>query len=69
MLDCMSLLEGEEYEGYSMFRPIDPARERLYVTTDSEGLQEMQFREYIIKGNALDFDNWFETGRTWNALE
>ena len=68
-LDYSKYTNKEEYEGYSMFRPIDPARERLYVTTDSEGLQEMQFREYIIKGNALDFDNWFETGRTWNALE
>ena len=58
-----------EFEGYSMFRDIDPDRVRLYVTTDSEGLQEVAFREYVIKGHALDFSNWSETGRTWDAFE
>ena len=72
VLDAMGLdysyyTNKEEYEGYSMLRPIDPNRVRLYVTTDSEGLQEMYFREYVIVGNALDWDNWSETGRMWDA--
>jgi len=68
-LDYSEYTNRDEFEGYSMFRDIDPDRVRLYVTTDSEGLQEMQFREYVIDGNALDFDNWSETGRTWDALQ
>ena len=67
--DYSKYTEKPEFEGYSMFRDIDPNRVRLYVTTDSEGLQEVAFREYVIKGNALDFSNWSETGRTWDALE
>ena len=51
-----------------MLRPIDPTRKRYYLTTDSEpDLTEVQFREYLIDGNALDWNNWSETGRTIDA--
>ena len=72
ILDAMGLEYGEyathEYQGFSMFDDIDPNRVRLYLTTDSEGLQEMRFREYVINGNALVWENWSETGRFWDAL-
>ncbi len=51
-----------------MFGYIDPNRVRYYLTTDSEpDLTEVQFREYRIDGNALDWSNWHETGRTIDA--
>ena len=53
-----------------MFGYIDPNRIRYYLTTDSEpDLTEVQFREYRIDGNARDWSNWHETGRTINAHE
>ena len=73
ILDAMGLDYSEysnrtEWAGYSMFRDIDPDRQRYYLTTDSEpDLTEVQFREYLIDGNALDWDNWSETGRTIDA--
>ena len=68
-VDYAKYTQKPEFEGYSMLRDIDPNRVRLYVTTDSEGLQEVAFREYVIRGHALNFDNWSETGRTWDAFE
>ena len=60
----------DEWAGYSMFGEIDPNRVRYYLTTDSEpDLTEVQFREYRIDGNALDWNNWHETGRTIDAQE
>ena len=75
VLDAMGLDYSEyssrvEWAGYSMFGDIDPDRKRYYLTTDSEpDLTEVQFREYLIDGNALDWDNWSETGRTIDAQE
>ena len=67
-LDYSEYSERDEWAGYSMFRDIDPDRKRYYLTTDSEpDLTEVQFREYLIDGNALDWDNWSETGRTIDA--
>ena len=67
--DYSKYTEKDAFEGYSILRDIDPERVRYYVTTDSEGLQEVAFREYVIDGDALNFDNWSETGRTWDAFE
>ena len=53
-----------------MFGEIDPDRKRYYLTTDSlEDLTAVQFREYLIDGNALDWKNWSETGRTLEPVE
>ena len=69
-LDWSEYSSRDEWAGYSMFGYIDPARVRYYLTTDSEpDLTEVQFREYRIDGNALDWSNWHETGRTINAQE
>lgn len=69
-LDYSEYVERSEYAGYSMLRDIDADRRRLYLTTDSEpDLTETQFREYLIEGNALDFDNWEQTGRTIDAQQ
>ena len=69
-LDYSEYSNRDEWAGYSMFRDIDPDRKRYYLTTDSEpDLTEVQFREYLIDGNALDWDNWSETGRTIDAQE
>ena len=73
ILDAMGLDYSEytsrsEWAGYSMFGYIDPDRKRYYLTTDSEpDLTEVQFREYLIDGNALDWENWSQTGRTIDA--
>ena len=73
VLDAMGLDYSEyssrsQWAGYSMFGPIDENRKRYYLTTDSKpDLTEVQFREYLIDGNALDWDNWCETGRTIDA--
>ncbi len=73
VLDAMGLDYTEyrtrsEWAGFSMFRYIDSSRKRYYLTTDSEpDLTEVQFREYLIDGNALNWDNWSETGRTIDA--
>ena len=75
ILDAMGLDYSEystrdEWAGYSMFRDIDPNRKRYYLTTDSlEDLTAVQFREYLIDGNALDWNNWSETGRTLGPIE
>ena len=75
ILDAMGLDYSEystrdEWAGYSMFDDIDPDRKRYYLTTDSEpDLTEVQFREYLIDGNSLDWKNWHETGRTIDAQE
>ena len=67
-LDYSEYTQRDEYEGYSMFGPIDEDRKRLYLTTDSlPDLTETQFREYLIDGNSLEFSNWSETGRTIDA--
>ncbi|MBR0405091.1 MAG: sulfatase-like hydrolase/transferase [Eggerthellaceae bacterium] len=67
-LDWSEYSSRDEWAGYSMLGPIDPKRKRYYLTTDSEpDLTEVQFREYLIDGNALDWDNWSETGRTIDA--
>ena len=67
-LDWSEYANRDEWAGYSMLRSIDPARVRYYLTTDSEpDLTEVQFREYCIDGNALDWANWSETGRTIDA--
>ena len=67
-LDWSEYSSRSEWAGYSMFGYIDPARVRYYLTTDSEpDLTEVQFREYKIDGNALDWSNWSETGRTIDA--
>ena len=67
-LDYSEYSSRDEWAGYSMFREIDPNRKRYYLTTDSKpDLTEVQFREYLIDGNALDWDNWSETGRTIDA--
>ena len=67
-LDYSEYSNRDEWAGYSMLRAIDPDRKRYYLTTDSEpDLTEVQFREYLIDGNALDWDNWSETGRTIDA--
>ncbi|HAM16866.1 MAG TPA: hypothetical protein DCP91_13640, partial [Eggerthellaceae bacterium] len=67
-LDYSEYTQREQWAGYSMFGPIDPDRKRYYLTTDSEpDLTEVQFREYLIDGNALDWNNWSETGRTIDA--
>ena len=69
-LDWSEYAERDEWAGYSMFGYIDPARVRYYLTTDSlPDLTETQFREYRITGNALQWENWEETGRTINAQE
>ena len=69
-LDYSEYSNRDEWAGYSMFRDIDPDRKRYYLTTDSEpDLTEVQLREYLIDGNALDWDNWSETGRTIDAQE
>ena len=75
VLDAMGLDYSEystrdEWAGFSMLGDIDGGRKRYYLTTDSEpDLTEVQFREYLIDGNALDWDNWSETGRTIDAQE
>ena len=67
-LDYSEYSSRDEWAGYSMLRPIDPTRKRYYLTTDSEpDLTEVQFREYLIDGDALDWNNWSETGRTIDA--
>ena len=67
-LDYSEYSSRDEWAGYSMFGYIDPDRLRYYLTTDSEpDLTEVQFREYLIDGNALDWGNWSETGRTIDA--
>ena len=67
-LDWSEYSSRDEWAGYSMLGSIDPDRKRYYLTTDSEpDLTEVQFREYLIDGNALDWDNWSETGRTIDA--
>ena len=67
-LDYSEYSNRDEWAGYSMLRDINPNRKRYYLTTDSEpDLTEVQFREYLIDGNALDWDNWSETGRTIDA--
>ena len=67
-LDYSEYSSRDEWAGYSMLRDIDPNRKRYYLTTDSEpDLTEVQFREYLIDGNALDWENWSETGRTIDA--
>ena len=69
-LDYSEYSSRDEWAGYSMFGYIDPDRQRYYLTTDSEpDLTEVQFREYLIDGNALDWENWSETGRTIDAQE
>ena len=69
-LDWSEYSSRDEWAGYSMFGYIDPNRVRYYLTTDSEpDLTEVQFREYRIDGNALDWNNWHETGRTIDAQE
>ena len=69
-LDWSEYSSRDEWAGYSMFGYIDPDRVRYYLTTDSEpDLTEVQFREYKIDGNALDWNNWSETGRTIDAQE
>lgn len=69
-LDWSEYAQRDEFPGYSMFGAIDGDRIRRYLTTDSEpDLSETQLREYEIHGNALDFDNWSETGRTIDARQ
>ena len=69
-LDYSEYSSREEWAGYSMFGEIDPDRKRYYLTTDSlEDLTAVQFREYLIDGNALDWKNWSETGRTLEPVE
>ncbi len=69
-LDFSDYSRRGDYAGFSMFEEIDPDRLRYYLTTDSlPDLTETQFREYVIEGNALDFDNWSETGRFIDAWE
>ena len=69
-LDWSEYAQREEFPGYSMLGPIDEDRVRRYLTTDSEpDLSETQLREYEIDGNALDLDNWRETGRTIDARQ
>ncbi len=69
-LDFSEYSSRDEWAGYSMFGYIDPNRKRYYLTTDSEpDLTEVQFREYLIDGNAIDWNNWHETGRTIDAQE
>lgn len=69
-LDYSEYSEREEWAGYSMLGYIDPDRVRYYLTTDSmEDLTAVQFREYEIDGNALDWSNWRETGRIIEPIE
>ena len=75
ILDAMGLDYSEystrdKWAGYSMFGYIDPNRKRYYLTTDSlEDLTAVKFREYLINGNALDWSNWSETGRSLEPVE
>ncbi|MBQ9041758.1 MAG: sulfatase-like hydrolase/transferase [Eggerthellaceae bacterium] len=69
-LDYSEYSQRDEWAGYSMFGYIDPDRVRYYLTTDSlEDLTAVQFREYEIDGNALDWENWHETGRFIEPIE
>ncbi len=69
-LDYSEYTQRDEWAGYSMFGYIDPDRVRYYLTTDSlEDLTAVQFREYEIDGNALDWENWHETGRFIEPIE
>ena len=69
-LDWSESANRDEWAGYSMFGPIDPNRKRYYLTTDSlPDLTAVAFREYLIDGNSLDWNNWSETGRSLKPIE
>ena len=69
-LDWSEYANRDEWAGYSMFGPIDPNRKRYYLTTDSlPDLTAVAFREYLIDGNSLDWNNWSETGRSLKPIE
>lgn len=69
-LDYSEYSERDEWAGYSMFGDIPADRVRHYLTTDSEpDLTAVRFREYEIAGDALDWDNWRETGRFIEPIE
>ena len=69
-LDYSEYSSRDKWAGYSMFGYIDPNRKRYYLTTDSlEDLTAVKFREYLINGNALDWSNWSETGRSLEPVE
>ena len=50
----------ESYEG--------EARPRYYLETITENNHDAELREFVIDGDATNFDNWSLTGNTWRLI-
>lgn len=72
VLDAMGL-GSESYEvfgGMPVFQiPEDAERVRYYYVTTTDWKQDVDFREYEIDGDAMDFNNWHLTGRIWKYFD
>ena len=58
------------YEGMVMWEVPDAPRLRLYYTTLNDREQnkkDVAIKEWAIDGNALDFNDWYQTGRVWDT--
>lgn len=59
------------YNGMVMWNVPDAPRLRLYYTTLNDREQnkkDIAIKEWAIDGNALDFNDWYQTGRVWDTM-
>ena len=72
VLDAMGL-GSESYEAFGgtpVFQiPENAERTRYYYVTTTDWNQDVDFREYEINGDVMDFDNWHLTGRIWDYFD
>lgn len=55
------------FGGMPMFQVSEGlSRDRYYYVTTTDWKQDVDFREYLIVGDVMDFKNWHLTGRVWS---
>lgn len=55
------------FGGMPMFQVAEGlSRDRYYYVTTTDWKQDVDFREYLIDGDVMDFKNWHLTGRIWS---
>ena len=61
-------VDAFEWTGTSVFEATTDPRLRYFLQTvhDSHKKEDYAWREYLIDGDPLDFENWSYTGKTWD---
>ena len=58
---------GKTPSGPTVFEATEGERKRYFLYTNHDGHTDYELVEYEIDGDANDFSNWHETGRSWKV--